>query len=290
MVCAARSKVRAVSKYAFPRREIWNVIRPSRGSLAADRKRFEANPPNRDHFPCELGSDRRTSQSKVASATNNVERDQTCYHRLRIGWAYRVSHSNWALLSPLCCTCRTEAEKLRIPCDFPKTKAKGTTKSSSPRSSLTCKTQSRQSVGAPSLGQGSHDFGRVITSLGEVAQHGAGAIDEYLLRVGAVETWVLFNGLQMERVATRSPRCLCVEDALGSGDVLKIWKHIQAVMRGNQIICAPRTLPLLSSSGAQPPHFVANRSLKALITESIAANTCAPSTRRAAACRSITDS
>jgi hypothetical protein len=32
-------------------------------------------------------------------------------------------------------------------------------------------------------------------------------------------------------------------------------------------------------------HFVANRSLKALITESSAANTCAPSTRPAAACR-----
>jgi hypothetical protein len=59
-------------------------------------------------------------------------------------------------------------------------------------------------VWSPRLGQGSHDFGRVITSLGEVAHHGAEAMDEYLLRVGAVETWVMFNSLHMGRVAMRS--------------------------------------------------------------------------------------
>jgi hypothetical protein len=35
MVCAARSNVRAVSKYVLPRCEIWIVMKPSRGSLAA---------------------------------------------------------------------------------------------------------------------------------------------------------------------------------------------------------------------------------------------------------------
>jgi hypothetical protein len=32
MVSAARSKVSAVSKYPLPRREIWIVMKPSRGS------------------------------------------------------------------------------------------------------------------------------------------------------------------------------------------------------------------------------------------------------------------
>src|SRR5271165_2248438 len=46
---------------------------------------------------------------------------------------------------------------------------------------------------------------------------------------------------------------------------------------------------LLSPVMVQPPHFVANRSLKASITESSATNTRAPSTRLAASCRNITD-
>jgi|SRR6516164_1601856 len=37
------------------------------------------------------------------------------------------------------------------------------------------------------LGEGLHDLGRVITRLSEVVDHGAAAIDENLLRVGAVE-------------------------------------------------------------------------------------------------------
>ena len=138
-------------------------------------------------------------------------------------------------------------------------------------------------VGAPRLGQGSHDLGRVITSLGEVARHGAAAIDEYLLRLGAVEIqWVMFdsfNGHSGPAGTSASEVSSTKWPENGSGDALKIRNPIQAVMRGNKIICAPRRLLLLSSSGAQPPHFVANRSLKALITESIAANTRAPSTR-----------
>jgi hypothetical protein len=37
------------------------------------------------------------------------------------------------------------------------------------------------------LGQGLHDLGRVITRLNQVVDHGASAVDENLLRVGAVE-------------------------------------------------------------------------------------------------------
>src|SRR5438477_7560873 len=66
--------------------------------------------------------------------------------------------------------------------------------------------------------------------------------------------------------------------------------HIQGVMSGKMIICGPRGLSLSENSEGQLPHFVANRSLKALITKSSAVNTRAPSTRPAAACRSIMDS
>jgi hypothetical protein len=71
----------------------------------------------------------------------------------------------------------------------------------------------------------------------------------------------------------------------GSGDAVKIWNH-----RGRRIICAPRGLPLPESSEAQLPHLVANRSLKALISESSTARIRSPSTHLAAACRSVTDS
>jgi hypothetical protein len=37
-----------------------------------------------------------------------------------------------------------------------------------------------------------------------------------------------------------------------SGDAVKIWNHIQVVMRGKRIICAPRELPLPASSKAAP--------------------------------------
>lgn len=40
---------------------------------------------------------------------------------------------------------------------------------------------------AARFGEGSHDTSRVITRLGEVAYHGAAAIEQDLLRVGAVK-------------------------------------------------------------------------------------------------------
>src|SRR5215471_9904355 len=55
--------------------------------------------------------------------------------------------------------------------------------------------------------------------------------------------------------------------------------QIQVVMSGKMIICAPRALSLSENSEGQLPHFIANRSLKALITESSAVNTRAPPTR-----------
>jgi hypothetical protein len=56
-------------------------------------------------------------------------------------------------------------------------------------------------------GEGSHDTGRVITRLSEVIYHGAAAIDQDLLRVGAMEIHlVMFSLLQMGRLATRCQR------------------------------------------------------------------------------------
>jgi hypothetical protein len=54
MVWAARSKVCAVFKHSLPRCEIWNVIEPSRGSLAPGLKRFGARAANCGHLPGEL--------------------------------------------------------------------------------------------------------------------------------------------------------------------------------------------------------------------------------------------
>jgi hypothetical protein len=84
---------------------------------------------------------------------------------------------------------------------------------------------------AARLSEGSHDTGRVITRLSEVVDHGAAAIDQNLLRVGAVKIdlghvqppsngtgskecqrrrfpWVFSTGLPDDRsgVAVRSPR------------------------------------------------------------------------------------
>lgn len=134
----------------------------------------------------------------------------------------------------------------------------------------------------------------VITSLGEVAHHSAAAIDEYRFRVGAVERqWGIldpFNGQLWTGTdvgAQRSPR----RNGLRRGAVsLEDPKPHPGGHEWKQDSLRTCRLLLLSSSGAQPPHFVAKRSLKALITESIAANTRAPSMRLAAACRSITDS
>ena len=59
-------------------------------------------------------------------------------------------------------------------------------------------------------GEGSHDTGRVITRLSEVVYHGAAAIDQNVLRVGAVEiNCVMFSLLQMGRIATRCQRQRC---------------------------------------------------------------------------------
>src|SRR5260370_21951782 len=54
MVWAARSKVCAVFKYSLSRCEIWNVIVPSRGSLAPGLRRFGARAANCGHLPGEL--------------------------------------------------------------------------------------------------------------------------------------------------------------------------------------------------------------------------------------------
>src|SRR6516165_12307960 len=67
---------------------------------------------------------------------------------------------------------------------------KGTTKSSSPRSSLTCRTQSRQSSRLRSLVRNCTKAGRVIARLSRIVDHGAAAIDENLLRVRAVEIYL----------------------------------------------------------------------------------------------------
>ena len=75
------------------------------------------------------------------------------------------------------------------------------------------------------------------------------------------------------------------------GDTVKIWNHIQAVTRGKKDhLRTSRILHLPENGEAQPPHFVANRSLKALITESSRASARPPSAYPAAACRSVTDS
>jgi hypothetical protein len=44
----------AEHRYSLPRCEISNVIKPSRGFLAAGRRRFGASPPNYGHSPGEL--------------------------------------------------------------------------------------------------------------------------------------------------------------------------------------------------------------------------------------------
>src|SRR5947209_3629310 len=56
---------------------------------------------------------------------------------------------------------------------LPSTKAKGTTKSSSPRSSLTCKTQSRQSSRLRSPVKDSTYARRMIPRLREIVDYGA---------------------------------------------------------------------------------------------------------------------
>src|SRR6516225_9388015 len=62
----------------------------------------------------------------------------------------------------------------------------------------------------------------------------------------------MLNLLQMGRAAARVQRAASLDGAVrntGSGDALKIWNQVQAIMRGTRIICTPRGLLLVEESG-----------------------------------------
>src|ERR1700757_2496090 len=63
------------------------------------------------------------------------------------------------------------------------------------------------------------------------------------------------------------------------------WSSAETGSSAHLVCCR-----LPSHGETQPPHFVANRSLKALISESSTARFCAPAAHLAAASRSVTDS
>jgi hypothetical protein len=90
------------------------------------------------------------------------------------------------------------------------------------------------------IGKALHDAGRMIARLGKIIHHGASAIDEYLLRVGAVEIDLghvqsPLNGMGIsERLASLESSRRGHEDE--GGDAAAIWNHIQVAKKGNRII------------------------------------------------------
>jgi hypothetical protein len=98
------------------------------------------------------------------------------------------------------------------------------------------------------VGEGLHDTGRVVTRFSKIINHGAETIDENLLRVGAVKIDLGHvqspsNGTGSRKIHRCWRRCGI---KAGSIDARKSCNHIQAVMRGNRIICAPLGLPIVS--------------------------------------------
>jgi hypothetical protein len=96
------------------------------------------------------------------------------------------------------------------------------------------------------LSETAHDTGRLITCLNEIVYQGARAIDENLPRVGAVEIHLGHFSVSFESVGSyeMSAAQFSGRDRRkdGSSDAVRIWNHIQVVMRGKRIICVPRGL------------------------------------------------
>jgi len=94
------------------------------------------------------------------------------------------------------------------------------------------------------VGEGLHHTGRMIARLSKIVHRGAAAIDEHLLRIGTVEIDLGHVQLPSNGTGSHEVSALLVSSTAQyesqKGNALKIWNHIQVVMRGNRIISAPR--------------------------------------------------
>jgi hypothetical protein len=95
-------------------------------------------------------------------------------------------------------------------------------------------------------GERLHDARRVIERLDEIVDHGTAAIDEDVPRIGTMKIQLgHFSALSADEAREGRPRDIGA--LAGSGDAVKICKHIQTDIRGKRIIiCAPRELPFAS--------------------------------------------
>jgi hypothetical protein len=100
---------------------------------------------------------------------------------------------------------------------------------------------------AARLSETAHDAGRVITCLNEIVYQSAPAIDENLPGVGAVEIHLGHFSASFESVGSYeiSASQFSARDRREDrrSDAVRIWNHIQVVIRGKRIIYAPRGLP-----------------------------------------------